>query len=105
MQTVLGGERGRGLQPLDLHVFTAARQPAWDGPGPPPCSQNNGGCSHLCLLSPGAAFRPEGAGPDRALPGFSCSCPTGVRLVNHTHCADRESGREAAGRRKQGWRG
>lgn len=32
-----------------------------------PCSQDNGGCSHLCLLSPVQPF-------------FSCACPTGVQL-------------------------
>ncbi|TTJ07848.1 Low-density lipoprotein receptor-related protein 5 [Bagarius yarrelli] len=32
-----------------------------------PCSDGNGGCSHLCLLSP-------------APPYYSCSCPTGVKL-------------------------
>ncbi|XP_043220923.1 low-density lipoprotein receptor-related protein 5-like [Amphibalanus amphitrite] len=90
VRTVLGGERGgRGVQPLDVHVFTASRQPAWHGPGPVPCAEHNGGCSHLCLLSPGAAFRPTGAAAGRALPGHSCSCPTGVRLINETHCADR----------------
>ena len=90
VRTVLGGAHGRGLQPLDLHVFTGSRQPAWDGPGPAPCADNNGGCSHLCLLAPGAAFRPAGAPAGRALPGHSCSCPTGVRLINETHCADRK---------------
>lgn len=32
-----------------------------------PCSNNNGGCSHLCLLSPVQPF-------------YSCACPTGVQL-------------------------
>ncbi|KAI4889841.1 hypothetical protein NFI96_010472 [Prochilodus magdalenae] len=32
-----------------------------------PCSDDNGGCSHLCLLSPAPPF-------------YSCACPTGVKL-------------------------
>lgn len=32
-----------------------------------PCGDNNGNCSHLCLLSP-------------AQPFYSCACPTGVQL-------------------------
>lgn len=32
-----------------------------------PCEENNGGCSHLCLLSPRDPF-------------YSCACPTGVQL-------------------------
>lgn len=32
-----------------------------------PCSEGNGGCSHLCLLSPVPPF-------------YSCACPTGVKL-------------------------
>lgn len=32
-----------------------------------PCSNGNGGCSHLCLLSPLQPF-------------YSCACPTGVKL-------------------------
>lgn len=31
------------------------------------CEEDNGGCSHLCLLSPRA-------------PSYTCACPTGVRL-------------------------
>lgn len=34
---------------------------------PSPCADNNGGCSHLCLLSP----------TDK---GFRCACPTGIKL-------------------------
>jgi len=32
------------------------------------CLRDNGGCSHLCLLSPSSDE------------GFSCACPTGVTL-------------------------
>ncbi|CAH1130397.1 unnamed protein product [Ceutorhynchus assimilis] len=32
-----------------------------------PCSNNNGGCSHLCLLKP---------------KGHSCACPTGIKLMD-----------------------
>ena len=38
------------------------------------CHNNNGGCSHLCLLKPG---------------GYSCACPTGIRLLSDKkNCAD-----------------
>ena len=33
----------------------------------PPCRINNGGCSHLCLLTPGG--------------GSKCACPNGVELL------------------------
>ena len=33
-----------------------------------PCEENNGGCSHLCLLS---AIDPR---------GYSCACPDGIEL-------------------------
>jgi len=41
-----------------------------------PCGSNNGGCSHLCLLSPTAPY-------------YHCACPTGVRrLADNRTCAD-----------------
>ncbi|XP_031420163.1 low-density lipoprotein receptor-related protein 5 isoform X2 [Clupea harengus] len=49
--------------PMDIQVLSQQRQPNFQTP----CSNGNGGCSHLCLLSP--------------LPPFhSCACPTGVKL-------------------------
>lgn len=35
-----------------------------------PCEEDNGGCSHLCLLSPREPF-------------YSCACPTGVQLQDN----------------------
>lgn len=35
------------------------------------CESNNGGCSHHCV--------------DQPL-GFVCDCPSGMRLVQDTHC-------------------
>ena len=51
------------LSPMDIHVYSAARQL----PSETPCDNENGGCSHLCLLSSIPPF-------------YSCGCPTGVRL-------------------------
>ncbi|KAH3884133.1 hypothetical protein DPMN_008105 [Dreissena polymorpha] len=63
--------------PMDVIVYDAARQK----PGINPCGSNNGGCSHLCLLSPV---------PLSALQaGHQCACPTGVRLLEDGKtCAD-----------------
>lgn len=57
---VLGGS----LSPMDIHVYSATRQPAIKTA----CDYNNGNCSHLCLLSSNAN-------------GYSCACPTGVKLL------------------------
>uniref|UniRef100_A0A673WMS1 Low density lipoprotein receptor-related protein 5 n=1 Tax=Salmo trutta TaxID=8032 RepID=A0A673WMS1_SALTR len=49
--------------PMDIQVLGSDRQPDIHTP----CSDSNGGCSHLCLLSPMQPF-------------YSCACPTGVKL-------------------------
>uniref|UniRef100_A0AAY5F3Y8 Low density lipoprotein receptor-related protein 5 n=1 Tax=Electrophorus electricus TaxID=8005 RepID=A0AAY5F3Y8_ELEEL len=49
--------------PMDIQVLGQERQPYIYTP----CSDANGGCSHLCLLSPSPPF-------------YSCACPTGVKL-------------------------
>ncbi|XP_063530568.1 low-density lipoprotein receptor-related protein 6 [Cydia strobilella] len=51
--------------PVDIRVYDGSRQLA--PPEDHPCKVNNGGCSHLCLLAP-------------TPPGYTCSCPTGVKL-------------------------
>lgn len=57
--------------PGDIEVWDPKRQPYGDNP----CKQNNGNCSHLCLLSP----KP---------PGYTCACPTGVKLIDNFTCND-----------------
>jgi hypothetical protein len=52
-------------------VWDAQRQP----PGDTQCRHGNGGCSHLCLLAPYP-------------PGYSCACPTGVKLLDNMTCAN-----------------
>ncbi|XP_050407937.1 low-density lipoprotein receptor-related protein 6 [Patella vulgata] len=60
------------FSPMDIHVYTATRQPT----GKNPCGNNNGGCSHLCLMSPIKPF-------------YTCACPTGVLLKSDKKtCAD-----------------
>ncbi|KAK7490751.1 hypothetical protein BaRGS_00017980, partial [Batillaria attramentaria] len=58
--------------PMDIHVFSAKRQPS----GVNPCGDSNGGCSHLCLMSPRRPF-------------YTCACPTGVKLLSDNKtCAE-----------------
>ncbi|KAK7915952.1 hypothetical protein WMY93_011713 [Mugilogobius chulae] len=51
-------------RPMDIHIYHGTRQPEVEGH---PCQINNGGCSNLCLLSPGG--------------GFKCACPTNFYLA------------------------
>lgn len=57
--------------PTDIKAYDAKRQPPFDTP----CSVNNGGCSHLCLLSTNPS-------------GYTCACPTGVKLIDEFTCAN-----------------
>uniref|UniRef100_A0AAF5Q0L6 EGF-like domain-containing protein n=13 Tax=Wuchereria bancrofti TaxID=6293 RepID=A0AAF5Q0L6_WUCBA len=64
--------------PNDIRVVHPFRQPDYKNP----CGDNNGGCSHLCLLSAHD-------------PGFTCSCPDQFVLLNDNktcepHCTDRQ---------------
>ncbi|KAK5872291.1 hypothetical protein PBY51_013006 [Eleginops maclovinus] len=51
-------------RPMDVHIYHPYRQPEVAGH---PCQDNNGGCSNLCLLSPGG--------------GYKCACPTNFYLA------------------------
>ncbi|XP_016358831.1 LOW QUALITY PROTEIN: low-density lipoprotein receptor-related protein 6-like [Sinocyclocheilus anshuiensis] len=54
------------FSPMDIHVYSQKRQPL---EVTSPCVLKNGGCSHLCLLSP-------------VKPYYQCACPTGVQLLD-----------------------
>lgn len=58
--------------PITVHVWDQSLQ---KGGLSNPCRVNNGNCSHLCLLS----TNPK---------GFSCACPTGVKLISEFQCAE-----------------
>ncbi|CAH1258892.1 LRP6 [Branchiostoma lanceolatum] len=61
------------FSPMDIHAYMPARQLMRHTN---PCQPNNGGCSHLCLMSPDA-------------PNYRCACPTGVKLLDDERtCAD-----------------
>ncbi|TMW45903.1 hypothetical protein DOY81_009020 [Sarcophaga bullata] len=57
--------------PNSVRTWDPSLQPYEDNP----CAHNNGNCSHLCLLSTNAQ-------------GYSCACPTGVKLLSHNTCAN-----------------
>ena len=59
------------LTPMDIKVFDPSRQTGEHSP----CSKNNAGCSHLCLAAPI---------PQR----YTCTCPTGIKLINNRTCAN-----------------
>ncbi|XP_044537993.1 low-density lipoprotein receptor-related protein 5 [Gracilinanus agilis] len=65
------GEKRREIlgalySPMDIQVLSQDRQPYFRTP----CEEDNGGCSHLCLLSPREPF-------------YACACPTGVQLEDN----------------------
>ncbi|CAB3370017.1 Hypothetical predicted protein [Cloeon dipterum] len=59
------------LAPMSVLIMDGNRQPYVENP----CRHKNGGCSHLCLLSPFP-------------PGYSCACPTGIKKISDSTCAD-----------------
>ncbi len=57
--------RNTSHRPYDIHIYHPLRQLPYDNP----CGDNNGGCSHLCLISPGGQ-------------SYSCLCPNNFVLKN-----------------------
>lgn len=64
--TCLGTSGGGGSRAL----FWNFLQPALCSAVHTQCEEDNGGCSHLCLLSPREPF-------------YTCACPTGVQLQHN----------------------
>ncbi|XP_052813493.1 low-density lipoprotein receptor-related protein 2-like [Mya arenaria] len=52
-------------RPMDIHVYHPLKQK----PGKNPCGDNNGGCSHLCLIAEGGQ-------------NYTCACPNDFVLQN-----------------------
>ncbi|XP_015909717.1 low-density lipoprotein receptor-related protein 2 isoform X1 [Parasteatoda tepidariorum] len=56
--------RNTSHRPYDIHIYHPLRQLPYTNP----CGKNNGGCSHLCLISPGG---------DK----YTCACPDNFILM------------------------
>ncbi|UYV71351.1 LRP6 [Cordylochernes scorpioides] len=64
---------GPGISPMTVKIFEKDMQPYKSTP----CHKNNGGCTHLCLLSPTQPF-------------YKCACPSGILLKDDGKtCEDR----------------
>jgi len=63
--------RNTSHRPYDVHVYHPLHQLPYHNP----CGSNNGGCSHLCLIKPGAT-------------DYRCACPNNFVLeANNKTCA------------------
>ncbi|KAI6192728.1 EGF-like domain-containing protein [Aphelenchoides besseyi] len=65
--------------PNDLRIVHPLRQPRY----PNPCGDNNGGCSHLCLIAAGGKT-------------FTCACPDQFILINNQTCEPNCTARQFA---------
>ena len=59
--------RNTSHRPYDIHVYHPLRQLPFSNP----CGTNNGGCSHLCLISPTG--------------GYTCACPNNFLLESNNN--------------------
>ncbi|XKL63596.1 hypothetical protein PGB90_005960 [Kerria lacca] len=89
-------------RPFDIHVYHPLRQL----PYPNPCSNDNGGCSHLCLLKPvaGVDASPDGYRDAKSPVHFECACPNQFILSprdNKTCIANCTSGQHRCGGRDE----
>ncbi|CAH1155627.1 unnamed protein product [Phaedon cochleariae] len=67
-------------KPYDIHIFHRLRQLTYHDP----CGDNNGGCSHLCLISPPPAssyLNIDGYG-EEGQTAHKCACPNQYYLSN-----------------------
>ncbi|XP_063240571.1 low-density lipoprotein receptor-related protein 2 [Bacillus rossius redtenbacheri] len=88
-------------RPYDLHVYHPLRQLPYANP----CGTNNGGCSHLCLLSPGpkGGAVPGGYGVGETSVKYVCACPNQFYLSgdNKTCIANCSAGQHRCGGRDE----
>ena len=64
---IIGPERGMGVHSAGEICYL--RLPCSICDAGNPCGSNNGGCSHLCLISPGGS-------------GYKCACPQNMSLLS-----------------------
>lgn len=89
-------------RPFDIHVFHPLRQLPYTNP----CGNDNGGCSHLCLLKPvpGVDASPDGYRDAKSPVTFECACPNQFYLDprdNKTCIANCTSGQHRCGGRDE----
>nr|CAD7197742.1 unnamed protein product [Timema douglasi] len=84
-------------RPYDLHIYHPLRQLPYHNP----CGSNNGGCSHLCLITPlpGAIMSSEGLVESMTPVNYTCACPNQFYLArdNKTCIANCTAGQHHCG--------
>lgn len=82
------GGHGSGCVYVSLSLFLS--HPVPFSPVRTQCEEDNGGCSHLCLLSPREPF-------------YTCACPTGVQLQDNGKTCKAGETEGAGGAALAGW--
>ena len=73
-------------QMYDLSVYHNLRQLPYNNP----CGENNGGCSHLCLIAPRQDRKlPFDSVPEDQLTTYKCACPNPLYLLSDNRTCDR----------------
>ena len=74
-------------QMYDLSVYHNLRQLPYNNP----CGENNGGCSHLCLIAPREDRKVSfDSVPEDQLTTYKCACPNPLYLLSDGRTCDRK---------------